>query len=250
MNHQHSPAYTSAELEDLLCGALPAQREQEILALAKEDQELANYLQKRREDAQNFLLAPERRSFASLLEEANSSPPWWRKTKFLLPVLLSAATAAATMVMVPQMGSNSSHIRHKGGLSVKVALLNQGGSQLLKGGETLQSGDRLRLTIDDPHGGYPTVILEESSGQVQLLYSQQELGELSPGTHILPDSLLLDEATGKERLYIILSSTPPNEQQFLKELNKAHQKGGFNHGWLPPRGSKLSVIEYTKGATQ
>ena len=113
-------------------------------------------------------------------------------------------------------------------------------------GEQLHPGSRLRLAIDDPNGGWVTVILEETNGETAVVYGPDELGKLGPGTHRLPGSLELDADLGRERIYVLMSDDQPKIDVWLEELKAAHQKTGFLHGWLPEGTTRVSTLEYEK----
>jgi hypothetical protein len=102
------------------------------------------------------------------------------------------------------------------------------------------------LSLDDPRGGWVTVLLEESNGEVSVLYRPDEMGKLSPGTHRLPGSLELDAELGRERLYVLMSDDEPPIDVWVDELKAANRKTGFLHGWLPEGTTRVSTLEYEK----
>ena len=244
------------ELEDYLAGELDPAQAKAIEMASEHNSELSNWLARRQSEREAFFQDPRRRSFASLLAEATQqrSPsrwaPWFAvrygKTKAVLRTtgltfgLVAGVTAMAMVI------PTRPEVRTKGGFSVRAAVLVDGSAHILTSGEPLVPRSRLRLTIEDPVGGYLTVLLEERNGTVNLLYAPEELGELSPGTHLLPGSLELDERLGRERLYIIMSDDLPPVAQWRSELERGRQRSGFEHGWLPPAGSRFFTIEYDK----
>ncbi len=246
MNTSNKP-YTARELEDYVGGELAAERAAVIEAAAEEDESLSQYLESRKSERAAFLHDPRRRSFQSLVDEAGGEK---RRAWFALPVLALAGAVAAVMVLTPNAPSNTGGIRTKGGISVQAAVLAGERPELFDATKALHPGDRIRLTVDDPTGGYVTVILEESSGAVDVLYRPTELGELRPGSHMLPDSLELDDKLGRERIYVIMSNEAQDPKAWLEEIRASHARSGFGHGWLPPGGTRVGTIEYEKVDTQ
>jgi hypothetical protein len=234
--------YTASELERFLAGELDRERAALIERAAEEDRELKAWIDDRRAEQQAFLLDPRRKPFAKLVEEAGVPKKrplrWW-------PALSMVAAAAVIALVFVRPPGEDPKIRSKGGLSVKAAVLEGERAQLFDG-EKLHPGSRLRLSVDDPRGGWVTVILEESNGEVSVLYGPDELGKLSPGTHRLPGSLELDGELGRERLYVLMSDDEPKVEVWLEELKRSHEKTGFLHGWLPEGTTRVSTLEYEK----
>ena len=232
-------AYSAADIEDYLAGVLAADRTAALERAAEEDEELAMYLMERRAERDAFLLDPRRRSFQSLVEEAGPERrPWALWTMGLV------AAAAAVFLLIPR--GEAPGVRTKGGLSVKAAIQGEGAPRMFDASDGVHPGDRIRLTVEDPGGGFLTVLLEERSGDVDILYRPEELGELVPGAHMLPDSLRLDDALGRERLYVIMSNERLDPEVWKKEIRRSNKRAGFDHGWLPPRGTRVRIIEYEK----
>lgn len=236
---------TSNQIEAYLSGEASPEEIEAIERAERQDQVLSDYLTERRAERDAFLMDPRRRSFASLVEEAERGERSWLSTKWL-GVGFGIALAAAAAFAVMSTKENAPGIQTKGGLSLKAAVLEDGKPRFFDASTDLHPGDRLRFTVDDPGGGYVTVILEESSGGVDVMYEPGELGELNPGSHTLPGSLELDGTLGRERIYVIMSNERPDPKTWAAEIEKAHGRSGFNHGWLPPRGSRVSTIEYDK----
>ena len=235
--------YTASELERYLVGELEAERAAIIDRAAEEDRELKAWIDERRAERQAFLLDPRRKPFAELIQRAGEQRakprlvPWWTG----LSLVAAAAVVAVLFVRPPQENT----IRNKGGLSLQAAVLDGDRAQLFEG-EKLHPGSRLRLAVDDPRGGYVTVILEEANGDVSVLYGPDELGRLRPGSHRLPGSLELDEELGRERIYVLMSDEPPQLDVWVGELKSVHRKTGFQHDWLPEGTTRVSTLEYEK----
>jgi hypothetical protein len=236
--------YSASELERYLVGELDAERTEIIDRAAEEDRELKAWIDERRAERQAFLLDPRRKPFAKLIEQAGEqrSPTWLTRWWPGVSLVAAAAVVAILFVRPPE---RDPMFRNKGGLSVQAAVLDGDRAQLFEG-EQLHPGSRLRLSVDDPRGGYVTVILEEANGEVSILYGPDELGRLRPGTHRLPGSLELDHELGRERIYVLVSDEPPKLDVWVGELKSANRKSGFLHGWLPEGTTRVSTLEYEK----
>jgi hypothetical protein len=243
-----------SELEQLLAGDLDPTRAAEIEHAAEADPALKSWLAERRAEIASFRADPRRKSFSELRSEAEAEPRSLFDRIFSPPLRPIWATAGVGLVaasiafalFAPKPEDDGIHVR--GGVAVRAAVLHEGQtSRLYEGGEALHPGDRVRLTVDDPHGGWVTVMLEEeASGKVSVIYAPKELGRLDPGTHILPESLELDRALGRERLYVVVSDDEPAVESWVKELRTAREKRSFRHGWLPPGTTRIATIEWEK----
>jgi hypothetical protein len=234
--------HTAAELERYLSGGLDPDQRAAIERAAEEDVELGSWLRERQAERDAFRLDPRRRQFASLIEEAGAAEGrGWLSAWLPRLSILAAATAVVVFFVKP-----TGEIRTKGSLSVRAAVLEDEHPTLFDGKRALHPGDRLRLAVDDPKGGYVTVLLQEQGGKVEVLYRATELGEIGPGTHHLPGSLELDQALGRERLYVLVSEEPPDVDVWIRELESVHRRTGFEHGWLPAGETRVSTIEYEK----
>ncbi|MEO1336839.1 MAG: hypothetical protein AAFV29_14425 [Myxococcota bacterium] len=169
----------------------------------------------------------------------------------LWPVGVAAAAVCSVFIMVTvpssmNSDSRSSQFAVKGGLTVQAAVLGDGTPQVFDSMQPLYPGDQIALRLEDAAGGWVTVLMEEESGKLFKLYDPHQLGQLPPGKHQLPGSIQLDEKLGRERLYILLSEHAPEPQTWMREIESAHSAAGFDHTWLPERGTRLSTLEYQK----
>lgn len=242
-----SQRVTAFEVERYLAGEAPAEVRAAVEEMAAEDPAFASWLEERKRERQAFRLDPRRRSFASLAAEAEKRPrrPRWASLLWMGSAGAAlAATAAVTLFLVGP--KNRPDIAVRGGVSVQAAVLRGGQAEVLRPGSALRPGDRIRLRIDDPHGGYVAVLLQERSCATEVVYAPDEVGALAPGSHTLPGSLELDEQLGEERLYVILSAERGDVNALQQDLRNACSREGFSHGWLPGKGARLSTLSYTK----
>lgn len=236
--------YTALELERYLAGELEPERAAVIERAAEEDEELKGWMSERTAERDAFLLDPRRRPFASLVEEAGAAEK--RRRSAWIPMLSIVAAAAVVALIFVKPPENTGGFRSKGGISVQAAVLEGERSSIFDGNRKLHPGDRLRLSLDDAKGGYVTVLLEEQEGTIDVLYDPTELGKVGPGTHRLPGSLELDTKLGRERIYVLVSDEPPSLPTWIEEIERAHEKTGFTHGWLPAGRTRVTTLEYEK----
>jgi hypothetical protein len=258
-----NPFPTFFELERYLAGELDPETARAIDRAIAKDPALGRWIEARRRARASFALDPRRMSFRALWSQAErsrrtSTGALRRGLGFLLgdaPLFGPARRAAwlaiaaaliivlALPVFVPE---HRSGIRVRGGLSVKVAVLRDGRAALIESPARLHPGDQLRLAIDDPAGGYPTVLIEEAAGGVSVAYRAEEVGRLGPGSHTLPGSLRLDSTLGRERIYVVLSDSMPTVAAWVEELEHANARQRFAHGWLPAGRARVGTVEYEK----
>ena len=246
----------ASTLEAYLVGELSPQATADVERAIEHDSSLAAWIDERKAEMAAFPFEPRRRSFADLVAQADASPgprtaSGWGLAAWGLrgaaACFVAAGLALAFVNLGPEADPPPSGIRTKGGLTVRAAVRDERGVVgAFEPGASVRPGDQLRLMFEDPHGGFATVLLEEDSGAVSVLYRAEELGRLTPGRHALPGGLLLDDALGRERIYVILSSQMPNVEQWMAEIRDFRRRRGFEHGWLPAGDARLGVLEYRK----
>ena len=257
-----------ATLEAYLVGDLaPAEIDAVERAMAA-DPSLEAWVSRRRTEQAAFAYEPRRRPFAALVAEAEGPASMRAKQGPGLRWLWAtavAASAASVVALTPALDDRghdvvgpsiqSTRIRAKGHapqmtestqLTVRAALRSAAGTRPMSSGDSVRPGDRLRLMVEDGEGGYATVLLEEESGDVSVLYHPEELGRLEAGTHALPGSLEFDQKLGRERIYVIVSASVPDVESWQAQIRTFRGRGGYHHGWLPEGRARVSVVEYTK----
>ncbi len=243
------------ELERYLAGDLDATRADAVERAATEDPSLAAWLEDRRAERSAFGVNERRRSFAQLLEEtdgreAPDTPSWFRRLWSDGPSLRWAAVVATVVIALPLalplMRTEEPGVRTRGGVTVRTAVLRNGRSSSFGSGGVLHPGDHLRISVDDPHGGTVTVLLQDDAGRVSTPYADGELPTMAPGTFVLPDSLALDEALGTERIYVVLCPTARASASWVDELQAAFASEGWRHDWQPGGDCRAGIVHYSK----
>lgn len=219
------------ELERYLVGELDAERRREIESLLAADATLAAELDAlRARDAAFRVAMPFERFLAdheARIEETSAAArvhAWWRSLRLPIGggVIAAAAAAVALAVFLPEpvdSGGASSRIpsvdehgrtRLKGdGARIGFFVQVEGGARWGADGEELRAGDRIQLAVQDPEGARSMVIVgidgrgEVSTYLARRLPTGTPKGESGPAPRVLEQSLVLDDAVGAERFFVL-----------------------------------------------
>lgn len=235
---------TPQHIERYLTGDLDAESRQAVERQLAADPALRAQVDQRRQAKAAFLLDPRRRRFADLAAEAEQAAPRQQRWGWMALAAAAGVIAIGVVMLRPPSGDGIG-AQVKGGVTVQLAVRRDGQVQPHRLGTPLHAGDQVRVSVDDPQGGYLTVFIEDAQ-TVDRLYDPDELGHLSPGRHTLPGSIELDDTAGRERLYVLLSPTPPDVTAWQAALETARRDAGFDHDWLPDAPARSTVIEYEK----
>ncbi len=157
--------------------------------------------------------------------------PWYRKATLIAPLLASAAAVALFATWVGDDGLQSSPtpaIQAKGE-STFIVLARRGERvfQLDPQGNDLQPGDALRfvLTTGGANEGYLIVASVDEDNNTNIYFPQEgQDGRISqPGRWELPGSVVLDDKSGSERVFALLSKQrlkPEDVRRALTELGR------------------------------
>lgn len=212
------------ELERYLAGELDAKRRAEIEALLASDATLTAELEElRARDAAFRASMPFERFLAdhqARLEATSAGPlAWWRSLRWPLGggVLVAAAAALALVVLLPENtapldpsleGERRTRLKGQGariGFFVQV----DEGARWGADGEELRAGDRIQLAVQDPAGARSMVIVgidgrgEVSTYAARRLPTGTPKGEGGSALRPLDQSLVLDDALGAERFFVL-----------------------------------------------
>ena len=160
------------------------------------------------------------------------------------------AAAAAVLIMVlasatlMQPSATLPDMAYKGQLSVSVVAQRNRNQFAVDEGARLRENDALRFTVQTGQPGYLLIGDLDSRGQFTVLYPAadstpggQALEIPTPGRHTLPDSIVLDDATGEEHFLTIFSKTPFKTDLIdfglAKKLIENNQLSGGTPSMLP-----------------
>ena len=200
------PGISERTLMRYLCGELAPDELREVEQAAACCAELAEYLSLRKREREQFY---EQHPFSLVRARIARSPAppsarwrgWWA---MLVPTAVVAA-AAALIALRPSL-FRPSEVVARGGF--KATLFVKRSERVFEYSEStpVRPKDRLRVRIEDPHGGYVWVFGLSARGEVASYYGDSSGYRLGPGIALLPDSLEVDNSPTPEALYVVLSN--------------------------------------------
>ncbi|MEO1338500.1 MAG: hypothetical protein AAFV29_22850, partial [Myxococcota bacterium] len=179
--------WSSLRLEAYLADDLETEDREAVERAIATDSKLADWIRDRCSARAAFPIEPRRRSFASLAEEAGAAEDavqrsWeWRALAVAAGFIGVLAIGGVEMGGVGQRNGVRAKGQDSSGPIVRVVKKEAIGVSALEPGDVVHPGDRLRLMVDDTTGGYVAVLLEEESGEVNVLYTPEELGRVPAG---------------------------------------------------------------------
>lgn len=140
---------------------------------------------------------------------------WARPSGFLTLAGVAGVVAVLIVGSHPPTGTpaHPAGFRDKGGPTLRVHRMVGDGSEEVLSGARLAAGERLRFIVDLPRDGYTTIVgVEERGG----LYRAWPTGTKATAEwqkagrgQVLPGAVALDDAPGKETLYLVLCAAAP-----------------------------------------
>ena len=207
------PGPSGFELRRYLAGELPAERRAELERLLGTDAALkarcdALAAEERAEQAAFALEVPLPRFLDEMAARtATRSPFAWLRALRLPGTLGALAAAAAVLVVfVRQPDDELAGTRTKGGARVGFFVKDDGGAHAGKAGEQLLAGDRIQFAVrDDAEMRAMVLVGVDGKGAVTVYAAESVQGRVKgeEKTRLLPASVVLDEATGPERFFVV-----------------------------------------------
>lgn len=156
-------------------------------------------------------------------------------------VVLIVALASTTLMQSPEP---SPTVAYKGEFSIRAVARRHSNQFAVDADTPLQENDAVRFTIQTSQAGYLLIGNLDSRGQFTVLYPDadastgQEAFHIStPGRHTLPDSVVLDDAPGKEYFLTIFSPTSFKtdiiNSDMAKTLVESNKSVGGSPSMLP-----------------
>jgi len=101
----------------------------------------------------------------------------------------------------------------------------------------VSTGERLRFEVEPAGYAYALVVSVDGLGHVQAFYPPEgtRSAAVSPGTHVLPGAIELDDAPGVERIYAYFSRTPISLDALAKPLHADPTAPPVLEGAAPPQ---------------
>lgn len=202
---------TRLELERYALGDLAPERAQQIDALAARDPALQARLERIvghvRDAGQD--LPP-----LDLPADAPERSRW----RVWGPAL---AAALALVAVVPVAGTllkpDPAPQTFRGGVDVQVWRVRAGAAEPQSGLIQAQAGDRIQLEVQSDVAGWLSVYNVQDDGQVQTYLAPMELAPLQVGKA----AVVLDDYTGAERIFVLVSADPIDQTQVLGAVQSA-----------------------------
>lgn len=132
-----------------------------------------------------------------------------RSWRLLLPVVLAAAAAVVLFVRRPP--PELPRFQVKGGGALSVFALRGGESFRVGEGTALRAGDRIRFGVVAGDARFVLVASVDGRGQVSIYQPSIPVSTGEGPMWILPDSIVLDDAPGPERIFALFSDRPVEE---------------------------------------
>ncbi len=110
-------------------------------------------------------------------------------------------------------------VRAKGGF--RLGFFVRRGNSVFRGGhgESLRPGDALQFTVSAPRAGYLAVLSRDGSGQSSVYYPEgKRAAPVEAGEQILPQSTVLDDVLGHEKLHAVLCEQSFELQSVLERV--------------------------------
>lgn len=238
------PGPSAFELRRYLAGELSTERRAELERLMAADGALkmrvdALAAEQRAEDAAFALEVPLPRFLDEMqARTAKRSPLAWLRSLRLPGTLGALAAAAAAIVLfVRQPDDELAGTRTKGGARVGFFVKDDGGAHAGKAGEQLAAGDRIQFAVrDDAEMRAMVLVGVDGKGAVTIYAAESVAGRVKgeEKTRLLPASVVLDEATGAERFFVVYGAD--DLEQLRSEVEAAAHA-------LAASGSDLSRTE-------
>jgi hypothetical protein len=156
----------------------------------------------------------------------------------LVPLAVAAAIAALVFSL-PQSGdrppsgvTQPSAVPYKGVVALRIVAKRGERQFVVRDGMALQQGDALRFVISTDRLGYVTVLSFDGRGQLSAFYPEGNpaddpapLALDSAGQHVLPGSVILDDALGEETFVVVFSETPFDRALVHRQLHARLKDG-------------------------
>lgn len=194
---------------------------------------------------------------------AAQSTPWWERVRQWAPRFVAgAATVACVGLLVsklpvgsdvpassdagtkaPIAAKSKPGLRTKGGAGLTVFVSRQDQVHKLTDDDELFEGDKLRFSVTLDSAQQVMIVGQESSGELYPLVtspSQASLELLAGSEQVMPDSVQLDNSTGKEAIHLVRCT----EAFTLAQLSFDEQ-GAL----VAPEDCTASSLRFTKSPT-
>jgi hypothetical protein len=215
----------------LLLGQVPAEEAQAIERHAAGCARCAADLAAAHAAAARFTAVVQPRTLPEL-ERRLAGRPWWS----VLPQLGVAAAAAAMAAVVflvvapvqePRWGSTPSADAWgiKGQGTLTVVAMREGRVFKVQDGDRLRAGDAVRFQVQPGGARWALVASIDGRGRATVYQESTPVSPDLAAPQALPDSIVLDDAPGPERIFAVFSEESLDPREVIAALGKLGARG-------------------------
>ncbi len=149
-----------------------------------------------------------------------------RRWRSLLSALgLAAGAAAALAVVALALPERAPAYQAKGAGVLKIFGRREGRVFPVEDGARLRPGDQIRFGVEAGGAAFALVASIDGRGQANLYLPSTRLAPDAGPIELLPDSIVLDDAPGPERVFAIFSDRPLDSAQIAEALRALGASG-------------------------
>lgn len=150
--------------------------------------------------------------------------PWFQLPRWLYVAVPAGAVAMLAVFFVRQPPpAEHAYLGVKGGAAMQVFARTNNQVRAVKDGATLAPGDELRFVVAPAGKRFLLVASVDAAGNANVYYPFDGAASMAlpPEPRVeLPDSIVLDEAPGPERVFALFSDAPLNAHQVTEQLRQ------------------------------
>ena len=147
--------------------------------------------------------------FPRTLPALEARRPPRRSWRLVLPLALAATAAVVLFVRTPP--PDGPRFQPKGEGALEVFALRGGEPFPVRDGTALRAGDRIRFGVAPGDARFVLVASVDGRGNVSVYQPSTPVAAGGEPLVILPDSIVLDDAPGPERVFALFSDRPVDE---------------------------------------
>lgn len=143
-----------------------------------------------------------------------------RTWRLIVPLALAAATASVALIVRRPVAPDASAPEHqfKGAGALQVFAHRGEGSFRVQGGTALRAGDRIRFGVVPSDARFVLVASVDGRGHASIYQPSTPVADGEEPLVILPDSIVLDDAAGPERLFALFSARRLEDAEVMEAL--------------------------------
>jgi hypothetical protein len=140
---------------------------------------------------------------------------------------LAMATAAALVLVVPKLRPQADEPAYgtKGGVVLQIFGRRGDRALTVQDGARLRAGDQLRFAVQTGGARFVLIGSADGRGQATVYYPSAPLGQDGGVVELLPESIVLDDAPGPERIFAVFSDRPLDAAMVKQALSTVAMGG-------------------------